>query len=513
MTVSLTPPALLESVNPATLEPLGSVTRTPPDAVVAVVDEARRAQAAWSAVPLRERGRLLQRVRRVLIDEMDELAAVIAAETGKPLAEAYATELVVAADTAAWLARCAERVLRPERSRLRQLHLRQKRARVVYEPYGVIAVISPWNFPFSIPFTGVAHVVAAGNAAVLKPSELTPLCGEWVARVFELAEAPPGLVQVVQGEREVGEALVAARGVDKIVFTGSTEVGRSVAAAAAERLCPVTLELGGKDAMLVFADADLERAADGALWGAFANCGQICTSVERIYVERPLHAEFVERLAARARGLRVGEELGPLVSEAQRARVEELVESARDRIVTGGARPQLDLPGWFYEPTVIDGTSERLEREEIFGPVVTVEPFDGEDGAVARANASRFGLGASVWTRDAARARRVAARLEAGMVWVNDVSYSYAAGQTPWGGVKESGFGRTHSKHGLYECVRVKYADADSGRLRVPWWFPYGDGAVEGFRTMLDVFHGDGIRSLRRHGAGVRWLAKRYLGR
>jgi succinate-semialdehyde dehydrogenase/glutarate-semialdehyde dehydrogenase len=331
--------------------------------------------------------------------------------------------------------------------------------------------------------------------------------------VFELADAPPGLVQVVQGEREVAEALVAAPGVDKVVFTGSTEAGRSVAAAAAERLCPVTLELSGKDAMLVFGDADLERALDGALWGAFANCGQICTSVERIYVERALHAEFVERLAARARGLRIGEELGPLVSHAQRAWVEELVESARERVVTGGARPQLDLPGWFYEPTVINGTSERLEREEIFGPVVTVEPFDGEDGAVARANASRFGLGASVWTRDAARARRVAERLDAGMVWVNDVSYSYAAGQTPWGGTKESGFGRTHSRHGLYECVRVKYADADRGRVRVPWWFPYSDGAVEGFRTMLDLFHGDGVRSLRRHRNGVRWLARRYLGR
>jgi acyl-CoA reductase-like NAD-dependent aldehyde dehydrogenase len=177
--------------------------------------------------------------------------------------------------------------------------------------------------------------------------------------------------------------------------------------------------------------------------------------------------------------------------------------------VTGGRRPDVDLPGWFYEPTVIAGTSERLAAEEIFGPVVTVEPFDSEDQALALANGSRFGLGASVWSRDLARARRLASRIEAGMVWLNDVSYSYAAGQTPWGGVKDSGFGRTHSRHGLYECVRIKYADSDGGRLRVPWWFPYDERTAGGFQAFLDVFYGDGVRTAWRHRRSLRELGRR----
>ena len=491
---------LLESVNPATLEPVGAVERTPPDDMPARVEAARHAQEEWARVSLAERARLLERVRRVLVAEAGPLADAVVGETGKPRVEAYTAEIVVCADNARWLANSLERVLRPERLPLRQLHLRHKRARIIYEPYGVVAVISPWNYPLGIPFTQTAAAVAAGNAVVLKPSELTPICGEWIARVFELAGAPAGLVTVVQGEGDVGEALARAPGVAKIFFTGSTEVGRVVARAAADRLCPVSLELGGKDAMVVLADADLERAVAGALWGAFANCGQTCTSIERIYVER---------LVERARALRIPDELGPLVSERQRDRVEELVESARGAVVTGGRRPDVDLPGWFYEPTVIAGTSERLAAEEIFGPVVTVEPFDSEDQALALANGSRFGLGASVWSRDLARARRLASRIEAGMVWLNDVSYSYAAGQTPWGGVKDSGFGRTHSRHGLYECVRIKYADSDGGRLRVPWWFPYDERTAEGFQAFLDVFYGDGVRTAWRHRGSLRELGRR----
>jgi succinate-semialdehyde dehydrogenase/glutarate-semialdehyde dehydrogenase len=372
----------------------------------------------------------------------------------------------------------------------------------VYEPFGVVAAITPWNIPFGIPFTEVATAVAAGNGVVLKPSELTPLTGAWVARVFEEAGAPAGLVQVVQGDAPVGEALVADTGIAKVFFTGSVAVGRRVASAAGARGCPVVLELGGKDPMLVFADADLDRALDGAVFASFINAGQACVSAERIYVERPVYDEFARGLSERARALKLGDEIGPLISESQRDKVEAL---------TGARRPDRD--GWFLEPTVIEGS---LPDDEIFGPVVSVEPFDGEDEAVRLANDTAFGLAASVWTRDLAKARRVSRRIDAGMVWVNDFGYSFAAGQAAWGGVKGSGFGRTNSRHGLYECTQVKYVDEDRGLLRPAWWFPYDESTEQALRALLDVLYGSGSERMRtalRHRRELVHAAKRSLGR
>jgi acyl-CoA reductase-like NAD-dependent aldehyde dehydrogenase len=304
-------------------------------------------------------------------------------------------------------------------------------------------------------------------------------------------------------------------------------VGRDVALAAGERLCPVSLELGGKDAMLVFEDADLDRAVEGALWGSFSNCGQTCASVERIYVARDLYQPFVEELGRRAARLRIGPgsdfrtELGPLISEDQRAKVERLVTDAVDSgasAATGGGRPDVGLPGWFYEPTVLTGVGEdaALTHEEIFGPVVAVQPFGEERVAVQLTNDSPFGLSASVWTRDRERAARVASGLHAGSVWTNDLQYSYASGEAPWGGYKDSGFGRTHSKHGLYECTQMKFVDWDSGRVPVPWWYPYGEDVLDGFRGLAGVLYGSGIgqraAAAWRHRRGLYALGRRYLG-
>ncbi|MFL5932480.1 MAG: aldehyde dehydrogenase family protein [Gaiellaceae bacterium] len=516
----------LRSVDPATLEELGAVPVSPPGEVSEAVAEARMAAARWAESSFAERRELLGAVAQEVLARADLLAATVTAETGKPLAESYTAELFVALDNIVWAAGNAPRVLRPERLRFPQPHLRHKRGRLLYEPLGVVGLISPWNFPLGIPLTQVAFAIAAGNAVVLKPSELTPLSGAWVERLFREAGAPEGLVRVVQGRAETGEALARAPGIAKIVFTGSAAVGRLVAAAAGERLRPVTLELGGKDPMLVFEDADLDRAVAGALWGSFSNCGQVCSGVERIYVARPLHEAFVEELARRARRLRLGRgdefetDLGPLIAEDRRAHVEELVEDAVGRgaqLRTGGRRAHVGLPGWFYEPTVLSGVEReaRIEQEEIFGPVVTVESFRNEDEAVRLANGSSFGLGASVWTRDLERAQRLAPRLDAGSVWTNDVAYSYGAGQASWGGTKESGFGRTHSKHGLYELSRVKYADLDRGRVPVPWWYPYDEGVVEGFAGVVELLYGDGLprklASAWAHRRGLWQLGRRYL--
>lgn len=516
----------LEVRNPATLEPVGAVPATPPESVQEAVAEARLAQASWASSTWEERRALLGRAASYLLDHLDEVTATITAETGKPLLESITSDAFPGLDGLVWLGANAERVLKPERLRFPQPHLRHKRGWLVYEPRGVVAIITPWNYPLALPLTQAASAVAAGNAAVLKPSELTPLTGTWVERAFAAAGAPAGLVRVVQGDGETGTALVRARGLGKIVFTGSEEVGRLVAAAAGERLVPVTLELGGKDPMLVFEDADLDRAVDGALWGSFLNCGQTCAGVERIYVQRGLYEPFVEELVRRTRLLRIGRgeeggvELGPLISSEQRGKVEELVSDALAqgaRARTGAKRPPTELPGWFYEPTVlVDVPGEaRVNREEIFGPVVTVARFDDDEEAVRAANDSRFGLGASVWTRDAERARRVSRRLEAGSVWTNDFGYSYGAHQASWGGRKSSGFGSTHSKHGLYELSNVKYVDADSGRLPVPWWYPYDERLVDGFRGAIALLYGRGVGARAgaawRHRRGLVRLGRRYL--
>jgi acyl-CoA reductase-like NAD-dependent aldehyde dehydrogenase len=516
----------LRSVNPATLEEVGAVPVSPPEEVAEAVGEARVAAERWGRSSFAERQALLAAVAQEALEQAEQLAATVTAETGKPLVESYTAELFVGLDNILWVASNAGQVLHPERLRFPQPHLRHKRGWLLYEPLGVIAVISPWNFPLGIPLTQAAFAVAAGNAAVVKPSELTPLSGAWVERLFRDVGAPEGLVRVVQGPGSTGEALVRSPGVAKVAFTGSGAVGRLVAAAAGERLRPVTLELGGKDPMLVFEDADLDRAVAGALWGSFSNCGQVCSAVERIYVAQPLQEAFLEELVRRTRALRVGRgedlgtELGPLITEERRDRVEELVDDALERgagLRSGGRRAETGLPGWFYEPTVLSGVEReaRIEREEIFGPVVTVGSFRDEDEAVRLANGSSFGLGASVWTTDGDRAQRLARRLEAGTVWTNDVSYSYGAGQASWGGTKESGFGRTHSKHGLYELSGVKFADLDRGRVPVPWWYPYDERVLDGFEGVLKLLYGKGLprklASVWRHRRGLLRLGRRYL--
>ncbi len=521
--------ARLVSVNPATLEPVGSVPVTPPEALPGIVAAARHAQESWGRSAPRERSRLLRGVRRVLLAAADEIARTIVAETGKPLVEAYTSELFVCLDHATWLARHAEGALRSERVPIRQPHLLHKRGRLRYEPVGVVAIISPWNFPLGVPLTQALTAVAAGNAVVVKPSELTPLTGEWLEEVFRRAGAASGLVHVVQGDgATIGEALVSQPGVRAVVFTGSTEIGRRVGVRAAERLVPAVLELGGKDPMLVLDDADLDRAVEGALWGAFTNCGQVCSGIERVYVQAPLFGSFVERLGERAASLRIGRgedlgtDLGPLVTERQRLRVEALVADALEHgaeLVTGGARPATDLPGWFHEPTVLAGepAAARIRSEEVFGPVVTVASMDNEADGIARANDSPFGLGASVWTRNRDRGRAVAAALEAGSVWVNDHAYSYGVCQAPWGGRKESGYGRTHAKHGLRALSHVKFTDSDAGRLRPPWWYPYTDAVLDGFRGTLGALYGEGAgaraRALTAHRRGAAELVRRALGR
>ncbi len=493
--------AELRSLNPATGERLGSVPITTPDDVARVVEEVGKVQPFWAGLTLADRARYLERVAQVVLDEGDEIRDLIVREQGKPRNEAFSMEILPTVDALRWIGRAGQELLADERIPMPQVFLKTKRSAFTYEPLGVIGVIAPWNYPWSIPFGEVALALMAGNGVVLKPASATPLLGERIVRAFERAGVPDGLVRTVHGPG-TGPALVRSP-VAKIFFTGSVQAGREVAEGCAQRLKGSVLELGGKDPMLVMRDANLDHAVAGALWGGFANAGQTCSGIERVYVVAEVADRFIAGVTAGASALRVGDpldwrtEIGPMISAEQHALVGELVDDA----VAGGAALRCGGPvtspagleaGSFYAPAVLTGVTHemRIMREEIFGPVLPIVVVEDEDQAVALANDSDFGLGASVWTADRRRGERIAADLEAGMVWINDHMFSHGACQCAWGGIKESGLGRTHSKFGLYECVNVKTRVWEPSRIRNAWWHPYDETLGVALREAATILYG-----------------------
>src|SRR5919112_1224660 len=465
----------LESFNPATGELVGTVETITPEQVQAVVDDVAEVQPFWAQLSLRDRARYMRRTADALVEQLEDVAELLTREQGKPLAESYVMELIPTIDALHWCADAGPRILADERIPYPQAFLKTKRSFFAYEPLGVVGVIAPWNYPWSIPFGEVAIALMCGNGVVLKPASLTPLIGQRIQDVFERAGLPDGIVRAVHGGGAVGNAIVESS-VAKVFFTGSVEVGRRVGTACAERLKGSVLELGGKDPMLVLGDASVDHAVSGCLWGGFANAGQTCSGIERVYVVRGVAREFIDGVVEGAQRLRVGDpmswdtEVGPMVSDEQLAIVRELVDDA----VANGATLECGGPtgqGTYFAPAVLTGVTHemRIMREEIFGPVVPIVEVRDEEHAIALANDSEFGLGASVWTADRDKGRRIARRLETGMVWINDHMYSHGAIQTSWGGAKNSGVGRAHSKFGFYECVNIKHVAWDSGRLRNFW--------------------------------------------
>jgi acyl-CoA reductase-like NAD-dependent aldehyde dehydrogenase len=508
----------LESFNPATGELVGAVETITPDEVQAVVDDVAKVQPFWAQLSLADRTAYIRRAAAVLVDDLDEVAELLTREQGKPLVESYAMELIPTIDALRWCASAGPRILADERIPYPQAFLKTKRSFFSYEPLGVVGVIAPWNYPWSIPFGEVAIALMAGNGVVLKPASLTPLLGERIQRVFDDAGFPDGLVRTVHGGGAIGQALCEAS-TAKIFFTGSVEVGRGVGEICAQRLKGCVLELGGKDPQIVCADADLENAVSGFVWGAFANAGQTCSGIERTYVVDEVADRFLDGVRRETERLRVGDplawdtEIGPMVSSQQADVVSDLVDDALGACaerLTGGPREVPGYSGRFIAPTVLAGVEDemRIMREEIFGPVAPVIVVEDEAEALARANDSRFGLGASVWTRDRAKGERMARRIESGMVWINDHSYSHGALQCSWGGVKESGLGRSHSKFGFYECVNVKLVAWEPGLTRDFWWQPYDRTLGTALRSSARLLYGRNGARLQALREGLVPLAK-----
>jgi succinate-semialdehyde dehydrogenase/glutarate-semialdehyde dehydrogenase len=499
-----TPPGArrrLQLASPATGERLHEIAVANADDVRAARERARKAQPAWAALGVDGRVRTLRRALDHLVAKQDEFIDTIVRESGKPRTEVLTMDVFAGCEALNYVAKRAPRLLRPGKRRLHGILRLTKQLRIVYRPLGVVAVISPWNGPFILSLNPTIHALAAGNCVLLKPSEVTPLSGRLVGDLFEAVGLPEGVLQVLLGDGETGAALVES-GVDKVSFTGSVATGRKVAEACARRLIPCTLELGGKDPMIVCEDADLDSAAGGAVAGAFMNTGQYCCGTERVYVVESIADEFVRRVVERAGALRQGAEgefdVGPLFWQRQLEIVEAQVADAfaRGARALVGGRRNPKLSGLYFEPTVlVDVTHEmKIMQEETFGPILPIMRVRDEDEAIRLANASRYGLAANVWTRSRRHGVDLACRIQSGSVCVNDMALTYGVPEAPFGGLKESGVGHVHGDATVRGyCHELPILIDRFGGRQARSAYPYSFRRDAGLQRMIRLLYGNPI--------------------
>ncbi|WP_139378348.1 aldehyde dehydrogenase family protein [Mesobacillus jeotgali] len=470
----------LAVIAPATGKVIAEIQETPVHEVPLFYDQGRKAFDKWSSLPITQRLAFLRKLKQLMVDEMDEIARVISDDTGKVLTEAIVADIMPTLDAIDHIIRHAGQVLGRRRVKT-PLLLFGKKSFIEYMPRGVVLVISPWNYPLQLAMVPMISALAGGNSVILKPSEVTPLVGKCIEDLFMRSGFPQGTIQVAHGGKEVGAAFTAGKP-DYIFFTGSVRTGKIIQQQAAKDLIPTTLELGGKDPMIVFGDANLERAAKAAAWGAFTNSGQVCMSAERLYVERAVYHEFLEKLKTEVNSLQQGDginaDVGSMTFPAQINVVKEQLDEAlkRGAKLETGLKPEDWKEGMFLPLTVVTEVDQDMKiiQEETFGPLLPVVPFDTEEEAIAYANGTVFGLNASVWSRDREKARRVACRLVSGAVVINDVIITVANHGLPFGGTKESGIGRYHSEAGLRVFCHEKSIMEDRGFMKSEiQWYPY----------------------------------------
>jgi acyl-CoA reductase-like NAD-dependent aldehyde dehydrogenase len=483
-----------DSLNPATDEPVGTFPIFGEDEVNETVDRARDAAAWWSGLSWKERQTKLLTWKSYLTRYIMRLAEVVHAETGKPLADAQ-LEIVLAIVHIDWAAKHAEKVLRPQKVRSGLVAFNHV-STVQYHPLGVVGVIGPWNYPVFTPIGSIAYALAAGNAVVYKPSEFTPAVGGWLVSSFAEVVPEQPVLQLITGFGETGSYL-ARSGVDKIAFTGSTKTAKKVMAACAENLTPMVAECGGKDAMLVAADANLDAAADAAVWGALSNAGQTCVGVERIYVMQDVYHTFIEKLADRVSGLRPGDDreadYGPMTMPSQIEVIEQHIADAMacgGRAVVGGLG-SIRKP--YVGPVILADVPESSSAvtDETFGPTMTVKPVANLAEGVKLANASRYGLGGSVFTKNRRAGMRAARALRTGMASVNSALSVLSVPALPFGGVGESGFGRIHGADGLREFSRPQSITRQRMKpMRNLTTFSRSEKDMKSIMSLITLVHG-----------------------
>jgi len=461
------PREMLNVKNPLTLEVIGQIPVTSPQEVEDAAERARFAQRAWAALTIQERAKLLQNWGDLLWERQEEAIRVIRRETGKPDSGAF-LELLVVDSVITYYAQNAARILSPK-SRKTQFPIVQT-AKVYYKPRGVVGIISPWNYPFLLPFMDLIPAMIAGNTILLKPSEVTPFSAEYGVELMIEAGIPRDVIQVLHGDGRTGAAVVD--NVDYVGFTGSTEVGRIVAKRCAERLIPYSMELGGKDASIVLADADLDMTATGLLRGAMENAGQVCISVERAYVEEAIYEPLIERIRHYAAQMKVGPgdgmdvHMGSMTNTVELERTEAHVADALAKgaqVIVGGKR-RPDLGPLFFEPTVLIDVDHSMDimREETFGPVLPIMKVSSVDEAVRLANDSQYGLSASIFTRDLKRGEQIALRLDTGDVSINRTQMAVGTPSLPTGGQRASGVGRRNGPEGIVKYCATQAILIDS---------------------------------------------------
>ncbi len=485
--------------------------------LTSILSAAREASQAWAELPVRERVSGLARAGEFLLTRADALAQAIADATGKTRIEAMATEVIPARMALSYYGRHAERFLRPHRLPPSSLLLVNKWSRLVRAPYGVVGIISPWNYPFAIPFSEIVMALLAGNAVVFKGARQTHGVSGEIERCLRHCGIPEDLFTPLHMPGDLAGPALLTAGIDKLFFTGSVAVGKQLMAKAAETLTPLSLELGGNDPMLVCEDADVERAVSGAVWAGLQNCGQSCGGVERIYVHESVYQPFLDRLRARVESLKIGPDvdfstdMGALTTERQLRTVRLHLEDALARGAEVAARSRMPdgLSGNFMDAAVLTRVDHRMlvMREETFGPLLGVMKVGSMDEAVRLANDSIHGLTASVWSRNVRKAEAMGRRIQAGVITINDHLVSHGMPETPWGGFKASGIGRTHGELGFQEMTQpqVIVHDLLGSARRNLWWPPYSEAIYRGLKGAMDMLYGV---CLSQRAAGFKSLIK-----
>lgn len=489
-----------DSINPATLDSLGKFSLASSTDCQNAVRAATEAFQTWSILSLKDKKSIFLKAKAILLKRAEEAAALISKEKGSPLPESMMSEIQGGLEALDYYGKNLETMLKPRKADHHVTYFSHKKSKYVFHPLGPTLIISPWNYPFVIPAAEVLSALSAGNSVILRPSSSTPFTALLLGEIFLEAGLPPGVLNVVSCRITQAEELITHPDIQSIMFTGSAPTGKRVMELASRNLTNVVLELGGKDPMIVLEDADLDRAARGAVWGAFTNCGQVCSSIERVYVQQSVAAEFIDKVVALAKNITVGDPLeagtdvGPLTVPSQLEIVEDHILDAKDkgaRILVGGEKVK-DVPGYFFKPTVLTGVdhSMKIMTEETFGPVLPIMSVSEAEEAVKLANDSDYGLTASVWTRNKKLSSQLSKRLHVGSVTINDHLFSFVEPGALWGGVKHTGIGRSHGPYGILELVNIKYISRDFSKKKTQlWWYPYDKDLLQLLKVSMNVFH------------------------